>query len=482
VTGHIMNWMDYLVAGPEIALLGLICVVLIADLFIDDENRVRTYWISMLSLAAMLVVLDWTAPATASVIFSGSYISDPLSQILKVAAVIFVGITFLYSRDYLRANEIHRGEFYLLGLIGLLGMMIMMSANSLLTMYLGLETLALSLYALVAIDRNSVDSTEAAMKYFILGAIASGCLLYGISWVYGVTGSLQFDQITAALNSDPSLNNMPLWFGLAFLIVGISFKFGAVPFHMWLPDVYQGARTPVTLYIATAPKLAALALFLRILVDGLGGLHDTWASMILVVAVFSLLVGNFVAIAQSNIKRMLGYSTIAHVGFILLALFCGTDQGNAAALFYTLTYIVAAAGAFGMIILLSRRGYEAENLADFKGLNARSPWFAMLMMFLMFSMAGVPPFVGFFGKLNVISAVVDSGNTGLAVLMVLASVVGAYYYLRVIWYMYFEPAEDKAVLQAGTDTRVVLSLNSLAVLALGIVPGSLLALCVRILG
>ena len=477
-----MNWMDYLVAGPEIALLGLICVVLIADLFIDDENRVRTYWISMLSLAAMLVVLDWTAPTGATVIFSGSYISDPLSQILKVAAVIFVGITFLYSRDYLRANEIHRGEFYLLGLIGLLGMMIMMSANSLLTMYLGLETLALSLYALVAIDRNSVDSTEAAMKYFILGAIASGCLLYGISWVYGVTGSLQFDQITAALNSDPSLNNMPLWFGLAFLIVGISFKFGAVPFHMWLPDVYQGARTPVTLYIATAPKLAALALFLRILVDGLGGLHDTWASMILVVAVFSLLVGNFVAIAQSNIKRMLGYSTIAHVGFILLALFCGTDQGNAAALFYTLTYIIAAAGAFGMIILLSRRGYEAENLADFKGLNARSPWFAMLMMFLMFSMAGVPPFVGFFGKLNVISAVVDSGNTGLAVLMVLASVVGAYYYLRVIWYMYFEPAEDKAVLQAGTDTRVVLSLNSLAVLALGIVPGSLLALCVRILG
>ncbi len=482
MTGHIMDWMDYLVAAPEIALLGLICVVLIADLFIDDENRVRTFWISMLSLVAMLVVLNWTAPTTSSVIFSGSYVSDPLSQILKVAAVIFVGITFLYSRDYLRANEIHRGEFYLLGLIGLLGMMIMMSANSLLTMYLGLETLSLSLYALVAIDRNNVDSTEAAMKYFILGAIASGCLLYGISWIYGVTGSLQFHEIAAAITSDPSLNNLPLWFGLAFLIVGIAFKFGAVPFHMWLPDVYQGARTPVTLYLATAPKLAALALFLRILVDGLGGLHETWAAMIMVVAVLSLLVGNFVAIAQSNIKRMLGYSTIAHVGFILLALFCGTEQGNAAALFYTLTYLVAASGAFGMIILLSRRGYDAENLADFKGLNARSPWFAMMMMFLMFSMAGVPPFVGFFGKLNAISAVVDAGYTGLAVLMVLASVVGAYYYLRVIWYMYFEEAEDKAVLQAGTDTRVVLSLNSLAVLALGIVPGSLLALCIRILG
>ena len=482
MTGHIMNWTDYLVAAPEIALLGLICIVLIADLFIDDENRVRTYWISMLSLVAMLVVLNWTSPTTSSVIFSGSYISDPLSQILKVAAVIFVGITFMYSRDYLSANEIHRGEFYLLGLIGLLGMMIMMSANSLLTMYLGLETLSLSLYALVAIDRNNVNSTEAAMKYFILGAIASGCLLYGISWIYGVTGSLQFHEIAAAITSDPSLNNLPLWFGLAFLIVGIAFKFGAVPFHMWLPDVYQGARTPVTLYLATAPKLAALALFLRILVDGLGGLHETWASMIMVVAVLSLLVGNFVAIAQTNIKRMLGYSTIAHVGFILLALFCGTEQGNAAALFYTLTYLVAASGSFGMVILLSRRGYDAENLADFKGLNARSPWFAMMMMFLMFSLAGVPPFIGFFGKLNAISAVVDAGFTGLAVLMVLASVVGAYYYLRVIWYMYFEEAEDKAVLQAGTDTRVVLSLNSVAVLALGIVPGSLLALCIRILG
>ena len=477
-----MNLMDYIVAAPEITLLGLICFVLIADLFIDDENRVRTFWISILALGTMLLVLNAIAPDVRTVIFSGSYVSDPLSQILKIAAVIFVAISFLYSRDYLRANEIHKGEFYLLGLIGLLGMMIMMSANSMLTMYLGLETLALSMYALVAIDRNNVTSAESAMKYFILGAIASGCLLYGISWIYGVTGSLEFHEISTAIAADPSLNSLPLWFGLAFLVVGIGFKFGAVPFHMWLPDVYQGARTPVTLYIATAPKLAALALFLRILVDGLGGLHDTWAAMIMVIAVLSLLVGNFVAIAQTNIKRMLGYSTIAHVGFILLALFTGTKQGNAVALFYTLTYVVAAAGAFGMIILLSRRGYDAENLSDFKGLNARSPWFALMMMFLMFSMAGVPPFVGFFAKLNVISAVVDSGFIGLAVLMVLASVVGAYYYLRVIWYMYFEDAEDKAVLQASTDMRVVLSLNSVAVLALGIVPGWLLVRCIQILG
>ena len=482
MTEHLMSMMDYLVAAPELVMLGLICFVLIADLFIDDENRVRTFWLSMLSLGIMLVIIQWSAPDGRNVIFSGSYVSDPLSNILKLAAVIFVGITFLYSRDYLRANEIHRGEFYVLGLIGLLGMMIMMSANSMLTMYLGLETLALSMYALVAIDRNNVTSAESAMKFFILGAIASGCLLYGISWIYGVTGSLQFHEIAAAISSDPSLNSLPIWFGLAFLIVGIGFKFGAVPFHMWLPDVYQGARTPVTHYLATAPKLAALALFLRVLVDGLGGLHDTWAAMIMVIGVLSLLVGNFVAIAQTNLKRMLGYSTIAHVGFILLALFIGTEQGNAAALFYTLAYVIAAAAAFGMIILLSRRGYEAENISDFKGLSARSPWFALMMMFVMFSMAGVPPFVGFFAKLNVISAVLDGGYTGLGILMVLASVVGAFYYLRVIWYMYFEEAEDRAVLQASTDTRLILSLNSLAVLGLGIVPGWLLAICIQILG
>jgi len=477
-----MNVMDLVSAAPEMTLLGLICVVLVADLFIDNEHRVYTFWLSMLSLAVIAVVLVATAPDSRIELFYGSYVSDPLSQVLKLGTVLFVAVAFFYARDYLRANDLQKGEFYLLGLFGLLGMMIMTSANSLLTMYLGLETLALSMYALVAIDRNNLTAAESAMKYFVLGAIASGCLLYGISWIYGITGSLQLHEIATAIAADPSLNNLPLWFGLTFLIVGIAFKFGAVPFHMWLPDVYQGARTPVTLYLASAPKLAALALTLRILVDGLGGLHETWASMIMVVAVLSLLVGNLVAIAQTNIKRMLGYSTIGHVGFILLGVFCGTAEGYASALFYTLTYVVAAAGAFGVIIVLSRRGYEAENLTDFNGLNARSPWFALMMMFLMFSMAGVPPFVGFFGKLNVISAVLASGYPGLAVLMVLASVVGAYYYLKVIWYMYFEQAEDKAVLQASTDTRFVLSLNSLAVLALGIVPGWLMALCIQVLG
>jgi NADH-quinone oxidoreductase subunit N len=477
-----MTLTDYIAAAPEIILLGLICVVMIADLFVEDRERRTTFWLSMASLAVVAIALYMTTPGEPIVAFYGAYVSDAFSQILKQATVLFVAVSFLYARDYLVANGLNKGEYYLLGLFGLLGMMIMMSAHSLLTMYLGLETLALSMYALVAIDRNNVTSAESAMKYFVLGAIASGALLYGISWVYGVTGSLQFAEIAAALSADASLNNLPLWFGLAFLIVGIAFKFGAVPFHMWLPDVYQGARTPVTLYLASAPKLAALALLMRIFVDGLGGLHETWSTMLMFIAVLSILVGNFVAIAQTNIKRMLGYSTIAHVGFILLAVYTGTGDGYAAALFYALTYVVAAAGAFGIIIIMSRRGYDAELLSDFKGLSQRSPWFALMMLFLMFSMAGVPPFVGFLSKLYVISAVLDIGGTGLAVLMVLASVIGAYYYLRVIWYMYFEEGEDKAVLQASMDTRLVLSLNSLAVLALGILPGGLLAMCVAILG
>jgi len=469
-------------AAPEIVLLGLICVVLVADLFIEDSKRVITFWLSIASLALTLWALVATAPEARTVLFTGSYVSDPLSQVLKVMAVGTVGVGFLYARDYLRQNELLRGEYYLLGLFGLLGMMIMMSANSLLTMYLGLETLSLSLYALVAFERNSSQAAESAMKYFVLGAIASGALLYGISWVYGVTGEIQFDAIAAVLEQNPDLNSVPLWIGLAFMVVGIAFKFGAVPFHMWLPDVYQGARSPVTLYIASAPKLAALALTLRILVDGLGDLHEVWQGMIMVLAVLSLLIGNIVAIAQTNIKRMLGYSAIAHVGFILLAVFTGTGEGYAAALFYSLTYVVMAAGAFGMIILLSRQGFEAESLADFKGLNSRSPWFALMMLFFMFGMAGVPPWVGFFAKLTVINAVLEAGFTGIAVLMVLASVIGAYYYLRVVWYMYFEEPEDKSVFQADLDMRAVLSLNGLAVLALGVVPGWLLGLCAAVLG
>ena len=476
-----MTFTDLMPASPEIVLLLLICVVLITDVFLSDENRIVTFWISI----ATLVLTAWTllavAPDARTLLFDGSYVSDPLSQLLKLAATGMVAIAFIYSRDYLQQNDLLRGEFFLLGLFGLLGIMIMISANSMLTMYLGLETLSLSLYALVAFERDSAKAAEAAMKYFVLGAIASGALLYGISWIYGVTGTLKFDEIALAIEQNPAMNALPLWFGIAFLLVGMAFKFGAVPFHMWLPDVYQGARSPVTLYIATAPKLAALALVMRFLVDAFGALHDVWQGMIMVVAVLSLVIGNVVAIAQSNIKRMLGYSAIANVGFILLAIFTGTEQGYGAAVFYILTYVVMAAGAFGMVILLSRKGFEAEAIGDFKGLNARSPWFALMMLFFMFGMAGVPPWVGFFAKLNVINAVLDAGFPALAVLMVVASVVGAYYYLRVIWYMYFETGEDTSVFQAKLDTRAVLSLNGIAVLALGIMPGWLLKLCIDVI-
>lgn len=475
-----MTFSELMPASPEIILLFLICVVLITDVFLSDENRVVTFWASMVTLALTAWSLVAVAPDARTLIFDGSYVSDPLSYLLKLAAVGMVALGFMYSRDYLKQNDLLRGEFFLLGLFGLLGIMIMISANSMLTMYLGLETLSLSMYALVAFERKSSAAAEAAMKYFVLGAIASGALLYGISWIYGVTGVLQFDEIAAAIAQRPELNAMPLWFGIAFLIVGMAFKFGAVPFHMWLPDVYQGARSPVTLYIASAPKLAALALVLRFLVDGFGDLHEVWQGMIMVVAVLSLVIGNVVAIAQTNIKRMLGYSAIAHVGFILMAVFTGTEQGYAAAVFYTLTYVVMAAGAFGMVILLSRKGFEAEALGDFKGLNARSPWFALMMLFFMFGMAGVPPWVGFFAKLNVINAVLDAGFPGLAILMVVASVVGAYYYLRVIWYMYFETGEDTSVFQANLDTRAVLSVNGIAVLALGIMPGWLLKICIDV--
>ena len=472
---------DLMPALPEMVMLGMTCLVLVVDLFLSQEKRGFTLLLTVAALVLTIFAVLAVAPVGAVSSFGGSFVLDQLAVVLKIATCAIAILVFVYSRDYLSDHDIYKGEYYVLGLFATLGMMVMISAHSFLLIYLGLELLSLSLYAMIAFNRNSLMASESAMKYFVLGAMASGLLLYGISIFYGITGTLDLNQVAAAVDSQMSQHPIALGFALTFIVVGLSFKLGAVPFHMWLPDVYQGARTPVTLYLASAPKLAAFALFFRILIEGLGSLHETWSTMIMFVAVLSIIVGNFVAIAQTNIKRMLGYSTIAHVGFILLAFYTGTEEGYAAGLFYALTYVVAAAGAFGIVILLSRRGYDAEHLSDFKGLNARSPWFALMMLFLMFSMAGVPPFVGFLSKLYVISAVLDVGATWLAVLMVIASVIGAYYYLRVIWYMYFEDGEDQAVLQARGDTRLVLSLNSVAVLALGVVPGWLLALCVDVL-
>tara|TARA_Y100000590_G_scaffold192964_1_gene219315 strand:- start:102 stop:1547 length:1446 start_codon:yes stop_codon:yes gene_type:complete len=468
-------------ASGEITLLALLCLVLVIDLFVSQEKRIITYWLTMGTLAATAFMVAFNSPESGSLIFSGSYVSDELSVLLKLVSIVSTAVVILYSRDYLIDNDLFKGEFFILILFGLLGIMIMISANSMLVMYLGLETLALSLYALVALDRNSSIAAESAMKYFILGAIASGSLLYGISWVYGVTGSLEFNEIANAIQRNPEINALPLWFGMAFVIVGIAFKFGAVPFHMWLPDVYEGARTPVTLFIASAPKVAAFALIFRILFEGLGGLHAEWQGIILIVSILSIVFGNVVAIAQTNIKRMLAYSAIGHVGFIFAGFSAGTLDGYSSALFYTITYVLMATGSLGFVILLSRKGFESDQIDDFKGLSKRNPWFAMIMMFILLSMAGIPPWVGFFAKLDVISAVIEAGFTGLPVLMVLASVVGAYYYLRIIWFMYFEDGDQKDAITSTREVKIVMSINGLLVLLIGLFPNWLMTFCQKVI-
>jgi NADH-quinone oxidoreductase subunit N len=396
--------------------------------------------------------------------------------VLKISVLLVTSAGFLYARDYLRDRGLFRGEFFVLGLFAVLGMMVLVSAASLLTLYLGLELLSLCLYALVAFDRDSPTASEAAMKYFVLGALASGMLLYGMSMLYGATGSLNLAEIAAAL-SGRGTDDLVLVFGVVFLVVGVGFKLGAVPFHMWIPDVYHGAPTAVTLFVGSAPKLAAFAMAMRLLVDGVESLHSDWQQMLVVLSVLSMGVGNLLAIAQSNIKRMLAYSTIANVGFLLLGILAGTPEGYSAALFYTITYVIMVSGAFGVVIYLSRAGFEAEALEDFKGLNQRSPWIAFVMMLVMFSTAGVPPLVGFYAKLSVLKAVVDVDMVWLAVVAVVLSIIGAFYYLRIIKLMYFDdPVSDEPVL-GSLDTQVLLSVNGLALAVLGIMPGWLLGVC-----
>jgi NADH-quinone oxidoreductase subunit N len=460
----------------EITLALGICIVLVADLFISDRWRDVTYLLSM----ATLVVTAWVATGLGvderTVTFSGSFVVDPMARVLKLFALIVVGTVFLYSRAYLKERGIYKGEYYLLGLFALLGIQVMISANSMLTMYLGLEMLSLSLYALVAFDRDNPVAAEAAIKYFVLGAIASGCMLYGISIVYGVTGALQFPEINAAL-LNTGANEVAILVGVAFVLVGIAFKFGAVPFHMWVPDVYQGAPTCMTLFIGTVPKLAAFALAVRVMIEGLGPLAPSWETMLAILGVLSLAIGNIVAIVQTNFKRMLAYSTIGHVGFIFLGLMSGSRAGVEAAMFYTIIYVIMACGAFGMIILMSRQGFEADELNDLKGLNRRSPWFAGILMIIMLSMIGVPPLAGFYAKWWVLAELVNSGHLELAIAGIVFSVIGAFYYLRVLKLMYFDDDGDTQPIQAGFDLRLVLSLNGLLLLGLGLFPDALIKIC-----
>jgi NADH-quinone oxidoreductase subunit N len=468
-------------AMAEIVLGTGICIVLLADLYISDRWRDLTFAIAM----ALLTITAWVAGGIglggAEVTFDGSFIVDPLARILKLFSVLVVAVVFLYSRAYLKDRNLYKGEYYLLGLFALLGIFVMISAYSMLTIYLGLEMLSLSLYALVAFDRESPIAAEVAIKYFVLGAIASGCLLYGISLIYGVTGSLLLPEINAALaQSGP--DDVVMLVGMAFILVGIAFKFGAVPFHMWLPDVYHGSPTCVTLFIGTAPKLAALALAIRVLYDGLGSVAASWEPMLTIMAVLSLGIGNVVAIAQTNMKRLLAYSTIGHVGFIFLGLLAGTSAGLEAALFYTIVYVMMAAAAFGVLIFMSRHGYEADSLDDFKGLNQRSPWFAAIMLLIMISMIGVPPLIGFYAKWWVLAAILDQGHVWLAVTAVMFSVIGAFYYLRILKLMYFDEPDNVIEFDAPLDMRVILSVNGALLLVLGLFPDRLIALCAGVFG
>jgi NADH-quinone oxidoreductase subunit N len=482
---------EFALALPEIVLLAGACALMIFDLFAKSERReasVRFAGLVLLgSAAATLFVLLGTGGALVYT-FNGLYVADVMSLVLKLGATLAVALALAYSRRYLYDRGLLKGEFLTLLLFALLGMMVMMSANSFLTLYLGLELLSLCLYALVALNRDSAVSTEAAMKYFVLGALASGLLLYGMSMIYGATGTLTISEVArqvANLSANSAQHNF-LVFGLVFLVAGLGFKLGVVPFHMWIPDVYQGAPTAVTLVIGSAPKLAAFAMAVRLLVNGLLDLAADWQQMLLILSLASMAIGNITAIAQTNVKRMLAYSTIAHMGFMLLGLLSGVVGGNwlnaadayAAAMFYTVVYVLMSLGAFGMLVHLSGKGYECEMLDDLKGLNRRSPWHAFIMLVLMFSLAGVPPTAGFYAKLSVLSAAVAAGQIWLAVVAVLLSLVGAFYYLRVVKLMYFdEPAEAAPAIDGERDTRVLLSANGLALLAIGIVPQPLMWLC-----
>lgn len=464
------------IAWPEIFLLSMACLLLVVDVFLKQAQRNASYLIAQFSLLGTAVITWVNMLGLRAEGFNGTFVVDPLADVLKIFICIIVALVFVYSRDYLKDRNIFRGEFYVLGLFGVLGMMVMVSSNHMLTLYMGLELLSLSLYAMVAFNRDSGASAEAAMKYFVLGAIASGMLLYGISIIYGITGSLHIPEIANALVKIPDMN-LGLVFGLVFLVVGLAFKLGAVPFHMWIPDVYHGAPTTVTSYIASAPKIAGFAIIIRVLVEGLGALQSDWQGMLIILAVLSLAVGNVIAIAQTNLKRMLAYSTISHVGFILLGLLAGTKAGYSSAMFYILVYSLMTLGGFGVILLLARTGYEAENLNDFKGLNQRSPWFAFMMLIFMFSMAGVPPTVGFWAKLSVLSAVIDVNMLWLALIGVFFSIIGVFYYLRVIKLMYFDEAINKEPIDNTLEMQIALSFNGVIILLLGVYPGALMSLC-----
>ncbi|KMN82581.1 NADH-quinone oxidoreductase subunit N [Chromobacterium alkanivorans] len=476
-----MNWADLnlIPAIPEMFLAGAILFVLMADLFVSDEKRGITLGLTLLSLLGAAVAQVMTFTAQPVVTFSGMFVADPMGGVVKLAMYAVTAIVLIYSRQYTADRQLFKGEYFSLALFALLGMNLMVSASHFLTLYMGLELLSLALYSLIALQRDSVQATEAAMKYFVLGALASGLLLYGISMVYGATGSLELATVAKSIAAHKA-NDVLLVFGLVFIVAGLSFKLGAVPFHMWVPDVYHGAPTSVTLMVGAAPKLAAFVFTLRILAQGLDALVADWQQMLVIVAALSMAIGNITAIVQTNIKRMLAYSTISHMGFLLLGVLAGTKVGYSAALFYALSYVLMSLVSFGMLLALSRAGFECEKVDDLKGLNSRNSWYALLMLLTMFSMAGIPPLVGFYAKFAVIKAIVDIGMIKLAIFAVLMSVIGAFYYLRVVKAMYFDDAEDRSDIVVRGDMKLVLSLNALALLFIGLLPERAMELCLQV--
>jgi len=475
---------DILMSLPEISVLCMAMVVLIADLFLTKKNRLIIYGLAQVTLfvAAYFVWASYTT--TVDYAYNGMFVDDPLSDVLKLATLIGAAIILVYTRHYMMLRNMCSGEYYALLLFATAGMMVMISGHSMLSIYIGLELLSLCVYAMVALDRDNSRATEAAMKYFVLGALASGMLLYGMSMIYGVTGSLDIGVIaqrlheTAAINPD-FVKNPVLVLGLVFIVSGLAFKFGAVPFHMWVPDVYQGSPTGITILIGSVPKLAGFAMVIRLLITGLDTLVLDWQNMFLIMAVFSIAIGNITAIAQTNLKRMMAYSTISHIGFLLLGLMSGTLNGYASSMVYVVTYVLMALAGFGVILMLSRKGFEADQLDDLKGLNQRNPWAAFLMLVTMFSMAGVPPTLGFYAKFSVLQAALEAGFVWIVVFSVLMAVVGAFYYLRIIKLMYFDEPLDDAIIDAPLDMRMVLSVNALALLGVGLMPQGLLELCGR---
>ncbi|MDN5923699.1 MAG: NADH-quinone oxidoreductase subunit NuoN [Xanthomonadales bacterium] len=472
------TWNDILIMLPEFYLLAAICVLLLMDVFLRPDQRNITHWTALV-IVVVTIALVLNGHADGAKAFGGMFIADGMAQILKTFVLLSIGLVFVYSRPYLKDRDLHLGEFYSLMLFAGLGAMLLVSAASLVMVYLGLQLLSLCSYALVAMNRDDSRSSEAAIKYFILSALAGGLLLYGMSMIYGATGSLDLEQIHAILPQ--AAHPHMLVFGLIFLVAGIAFELGIAPFHMWLPDVYDGAPTPVATFISTVPKLAAVGLAYRLLEVCMGGLAVDWQMMLAVLAALSLIIGNLVAIVQTNIKRMLAYSTIAHMGFVLLGLAAATPEGYASALFYVVCYAIMVAVAFGVIMLVARTGFEAENIDDFKGLNQRSKWFAGAMGLSMFSLAGVPPLFGFYAKLLVLKSAIHAGLMWLVIIAIITAIIGLFYYLRVVKVMYFDAPEEGADQPLCTDQpmRWVLSLNGVALLVLGIFWGPLLAWCLR---